>query len=84
MNDSYQGVKVVCYAGYRGEEEPRRFGFAGRELEVTEILDRWLDPHHRTFKVRGNDDGIYMLRHATDTGAWELSIFLYGKDPGLS
>jgi len=81
MNDTYRNVKVVCYAGYRGEEEPRRFTVVGREVEVTEILDRWLDPHHRYFKVRGSDEGIYMLRHHVDAGEWELSVFLYGIDP---
>jgi len=83
MNESYQDVEVFCYAGYKGEEEPRRFTFAGRELDVIEILDRWLDPRHRYFKVRGSDEGIYMLRHDEVTNEWELSIFLYGKDPGL-
>ena len=83
MNDSYRDVSVICYAGYKGEEEPRRFAFAGRELDVIEIIDRWLDPQHRYFKVRGSDEGIYMLRHDEITSEWELSIFLYGKDPEL-
>ena len=81
MSERYQNVTVVCYAGYRGEEEPRRFSFAGRKLEVSEILDRWLDPHHRYFKVQGNDEGIYMLRHNVDTSEWELNILFYGIDP---
>jgi hypothetical protein len=76
-------VDVVCYAGYRGEEEPRRFVFAGRDLTVIEILDRWLDPAHRYFKVRGSDDGIYLLRHDSESDTWELKILHYGKDPGL-
>ncbi|MEE9269060.1 MAG: hypothetical protein V3V49_02260 [Candidatus Krumholzibacteria bacterium] len=76
MSDRYWGIHVECYAGYRGEEEPRRFRYEGRELEVVEILDRWLDPNHRYFKVRGNDDGVYLLRHDADVGAWELSVFL--------
>jgi hypothetical protein len=76
-------VEVVCYAGYRGEEEPRRLRFSGREITVTAILDRWLDPAHRYFKVSGSDDGTYLLRHDTKSGRWKLKILRYGIDPGL-
>jgi hypothetical protein len=65
-------IKVECYAGYRGDEEPRRFAWGGRTLEVTTILDRWLDPNHRYFKVRADDEGVYILRHDTNSGDWEL------------
>ena len=50
-------MKVECYAGYRDEETPRRFYLGKRCVEVTEILDRWLDPEHRYFKLRGDDNG---------------------------
>jgi uncharacterized protein with PIN domain len=46
---------VECYAGYRGEEMPRRFGFAGAKIEIAEVVDRWLAPDHRYFKVRDGD-----------------------------
>jgi hypothetical protein len=69
---NYESVRVECYAGYRGEEEPRRFAWGGRQLEVVEILDRWLDPNHRYFKVLGSDEGVYLLRHDANSGLWEL------------
>jgi hypothetical protein len=68
----FSKIKVECYAGYRGDEEPRRFEWSGTRLEVTEILDRWLDPNHRYFKVRADDDGVYILRHDTNSGDWEM------------
>jgi len=34
-------VKVDCYAGYRGEETPRRFEIGGRRVRVVEVIDRW-------------------------------------------
>jgi hypothetical protein len=43
-------------------------------MEIAEILDRWLDPNHRYFKVRADDDGIYLLRHDTNSGDWELDV----------
>ena len=32
-------VRVECYAGSRGEEEPRRFFRGERRVEIAEILD---------------------------------------------
>jgi hypothetical protein len=72
-------LQVECYAGHRAEEEPRRFTFGERQVEIREILDRWLDPASRYFKVRGDDGGIYILRHDTGTDQWELTLFDSGR-----
>jgi hypothetical protein len=66
-------LQVECYAGYRGEETPRRFRIGDRWLEVEEVVDRWLDPDHRYFKVRVADGATYLLRHDATTQRWELS-----------
>jgi len=68
-------VRVECYAGYRGEELPRRFFLGSREIDVVKILDRWLAPDHRYFKVRGDDSSIYIIRHQVDGDIWELTMF---------
>lgn len=68
-------IRVECYAGHRGEETPRRFYLGERAVEVSEVLDRWLSPDHRYFKVRGSDGGEYLLRHDADSGEWELTSF---------
>lgn len=52
-------VNVECYAGYRGEETPRRVGLAGAKIEIAEVVDRWLAPDHRYFKVREVDGDLY-------------------------
>lgn len=75
MADNNLAVKVECYAGHRGEESPRRFFLGERVVEINEILDRWLDPEHRYFKVRGNDDGVYILRHDTVKEEWGLILY---------
>lgn len=64
-------LRVERYAGHRADTEPRRLHVGQREVSVMEILDRWLDPRHRYFKLRG-DDGIYMLRHDTIEDRWEM------------
>ena len=74
-------VAVECYAGYRGEETPRRFriGRPGeRWIEVADVLDRWLDPDHRYFKLLGADGDLYILRHDAESDAWELTLYRSG------
>ena len=68
-------IEVECYSGYRGEETPRRIRFTEREVTVSEVLDRWLSPDHRYFKVRGDDRAIYIIRHDTSRWAWELTAY---------
>lgn len=68
-------IRVECHAGYRGEEYPRRFYLGERRVEATEILDRWLDPEYRYFKLRGDDDGVYILRHSVAENSWEMTLY---------
>jgi hypothetical protein len=66
-------IQVECYAGYRDEEEPRAFRLGERRFEVVDVLDRWLDPRHRYFKVKVEDGRQFILRHDTASGEWELA-----------
>ena len=66
---------MECYAGHRADEEPRRFFIGPREIQVSEILDRWLDPSHRYFKVYGDDGGIYILRQDVPSQTWDMTLF---------
>ncbi len=68
-------VRVECYAGYRGEETPRCFFLEKRRIEVREVLDRWLAPDHRYFKLRGADGAVYILRYDEAAGYWELIFY---------
>ena len=68
-------IKVECYAGYRGEETPRSIRFQSRKIEIKMILDRWLDPDHRYFKIRGDDEAIYIIRHDMNSWIWELTFY---------
>ena len=67
-------IRVDCYAGYRAEESPRRFFIGQREVNVTEIIDRWLDPTHSYFKLRCDDGVIYILRHNMADQTWALTM----------
>lgn len=75
-------IRVECYAGYRGEEEPRSFTLGERRFAVLEIRDRWIAPDHRYFKVNADDGSTYVLRHDTASGVWELAG-LVAQEPRL-
>jgi len=75
------GIRVECHAGYRGEQTPLRFFIGERKIEVVEVLDRWLAPDHRYFKVNGNDGGLYIIRFDTPSGEWEMTMFSAGQRP---
>lgn len=68
-------VRVHCYSGYRGEETPRQFWLDTRRVMVRQVLDSWLAPDHRYFKVLGDDDGEYILRHDPQCDSWEMTFF---------
>lgn len=64
-------ISVECYAGYQGEELPRAIMIGDRRVAVDEVLDRWLAPDHRYFKVKGEDGAVYIVRHDVASGVWE-------------
>jgi hypothetical protein len=68
-------IRVDCYAGYRGEETPRRLTMGTRRIEVKAIEDRWLAPDHRYFRLLGDDGGRYIIRHDPILGTWQLTWF---------
>jgi hypothetical protein len=74
-------VRVSCYAGHRGEETPREFWIDDRRVAVAEVLDQWLAPDHRYFKVRGNDGDTYILRHDAPADSWELTLYERAREP---
>ena len=77
-DDDVLSVDVECYAGHRGEETPRAFRLGERRVEIAELIDRWLAPDHRYFKVRDAAGAAYILRHDVHADRWELTMFSRG------
>ena len=46
-----------------------------RPVEVVDVIDRWLAPDHRYFRVGGDDGAVYILRHDVGSERWELTMF---------
>ena len=68
-------VEVECYAGHRGEQTPRMLILGDRGVVVAEVLDAWLAPAYRYFKLKGEDGDTYLVRHDERSDAWELTMF---------
>ena len=68
-------ITVECYAGHRGEQTPRTLILGGSRLDVTNVIDAWLAPDHRYFKLRGADGSTYLVRHDERSDTWELTMF---------
>jgi hypothetical protein len=66
-------VRVECYAGYRGEETPRRFYVAEDEIEISDVIERWLTPTHRYFRARDIHGRLHVLRQDVIALDWELA-----------
>lgn len=74
-------IEVDCTSGYRGEESPRAIRIGKRRIIVHEILDRWIAPDHRYFKLRGDDQAVYIIRHDVVSLDWELTFY---QDPNFA
>jgi hypothetical protein len=68
-------IRVECYAGHRADESPVRFFLGERKIEAVQIIDRWMGPDHRYFKVKGDDGAVYILRHDVSEDTWDLTLF---------
>ena len=67
-------VGVECYASYRGEQTPRALILGDRRIAVAEVVDAWLAPDHRYFKLRAADGNTYLVRYDERSNTWELTM----------
>lgn len=72
------GLQVECYAGHKADERPLRFrpiAPGGQIREVKMVLDQWYGVGYQCFKVRADDDNIYILRHDLAKDVWTFDSF---------
>ena len=65
-------VRVECYAGYQGDEEPRALHLGDERRTVVAIAARWREPDADLFRVRADDGHVYVLRHDREDDGWEI------------
>jgi hypothetical protein len=77
---SEEEVSVIAYSGYRGEETPKKFTYHGKEIEVIEILGRWIEEEfvnkatRRFFRVKGSEGPIYKIYYDDVKLEWFLNV----------
>ena len=75
QKDRLLTVGVECYAGHRGDQTPRMLILGDRRIAVADVVDAWLAPDYRYFKLRGDDDNTYLVRNDERSNTWELTMF---------
>jgi hypothetical protein len=45
------------------------------------MIDRWQGPDHRYFKIMGDDNATYIIRHDTVDWTWELVFYQAAEGP---
>ena len=68
-------VGVARYAGHRGGQTPRTLILGDRRIAVADVVDAWLAPDYRYFRLRGADGNTYLVRHDERSDGWELTMF---------
>ncbi len=71
-------LKVECYSGHKADERPLRFTAQAPNactLEVKEVLDQWYGVGYQCFKVRADDNNLYILKHHAKEDLWTLESF---------
>jgi hypothetical protein len=58
-----------------GAGNPKCVRLRGRSIEIVENIDRWPGSDHCYFKVRGDDENLYILRLDEPHDRWELVLF---------
>ena len=75
-------LKVECYSGYKVNERPLAFTIVEhdfkRSFQVLEVLDSWYGETADYFKVRADDDNIYLLKYDGSQNQWDLIFY---QDP---
>ncbi len=77
----FEPIRVRCYEGYKANESPRSFEWAGRIYRVKDIVDRWydgkLDGESNVadyFKVLVDDDSVYIIRYDRHLDTWGVMV----------
>ena len=69
-------IKVVTYAGYKGEERPMSLIIHGKRIKVVNMWESSVEEdiisraRKRSFLVNGSDGVLYRVYYYEDRGEW--------------
>ncbi len=68
-------IKVECHSGYKINERPVKFTLMERSYLVKEIIDTWYGEKSVYFKVKADDENIYLLKYDEWQDQWDLVFY---------
>ena len=68
-------VNVDYRKNAKGIKTPTLLYLADREIEITEVLDRWYAEKRDYYKVQGIEGCVYILCHHSKQDSWEVTMF---------
>ena len=68
-------IEVKCYSGYKVNERPVSFRLSHQTYQVLEILDRWYGESSVYFKIKADDENIYLLKYDESQDLWDLVFY---------
>ena len=68
-------LKVECYTSSKSNERPVAFSLSNSRYKVEEIIDRWYGEGSRYFKIKADDDNIYLLKYDERKDRWEWVFY---------
>lgn len=72
MDNLPVNIEVIAYSGYKANERPLFFDYQKKRIEVEAVIDRWYGVEHDYFKVRANDEKVYILKWHRTLDVWLL------------
>ena len=68
-------IEVKCCSGCKANERPVSFRLSQQAYQVAEILDRWYGESSVYFKVKADDENIYLLAYDESRDLWDLVFY---------
>ena len=68
-------LKVECYRDSQIQENPVAFILRDSRYKVEEIIDRWYGEGSSYFKIKADDENIYLLKYDKRSGHWEWVFY---------
>lgn len=78
-----ENITVECYSGYKANERPINFFIDIEKYVIDEIIDQWGGEDHTYFKVRADDQSVYILRYNLHEDKWEYRVISINKRSDL-
>jgi len=68
-------ITVECHLENNSKGRPAEFSLMGRSYKVKEIIDTWHAKVAVYFKIKAEDDNIYLLKYDEIQAQWDLVFF---------